>query len=211
MKPSSSYHIPVSVLLVVLSIVPLLGGVLRLHSLAVGGDVSPDNFRFFNSPLPVILHIVSASVFCILGAFQFPQYFRNRWPNWHRSSGRALVIFGFVAASTGVWMTLYYKIPSPLQGDSLYLTRMLVGSAMSVSIVLALIFIVHRNIPLHRAWIIRAYALGQGAGTQALFFIPVMVIVGDVTGNLRDVLMISAWVINCIVAELIIRFGVRKS
>jgi hypothetical protein len=102
---------------------------------------------------------------------------------------------------------LFYNIPNSLQGKPLYLIRLLVSSTMAVAVVLALIAILNRNIPSHRAWIIRAYALGQGAGTQALIFIPLMLVVGEVTGQLRDILMIAAWVINFIVGEFIIRVG----
>ncbi len=96
------------------------------------------------------------------------------------------------------------KIPSSLQGISLYYMRILVGCAMSASIVLALISIMKNDITSHRTWVIRAYALGQGAGTQVLVFIPFMLAMGDVTDFIRDMLMISAWVTNSIFAELII-------
>ncbi|MFT6864468.1 MAG: hypothetical protein ACJAVK_003034, partial [Akkermansiaceae bacterium] len=52
---------------------------------------------------------------------------------------------------------------------------------------------------------IRAYALGQGAGTQVLVSIPWLVTVGEPSGFTRDVLMTLAWVINVFVAEWIIR------
>jgi hypothetical protein len=205
----SNFKVPT--LLILLSLVPLLAGIIRIHGLAVGGEITPENVRFFNSPLPIIFHILSASFFCILGAFQFPQYFRNRWPNWHRLSGRALMFFGLISALSGVWMTLFYQIPNPLQGNALYWARLLVGSTMLISLILSLISVMKRNIQSHRAWIIRAYALGQGAGTQVLIFIPVMLVVGDVTGYLRDILMIMAWAINFIIAEFIIRVGIQKN
>ncbi len=58
--------------LLVLSIVPLAAGAFRLSQLAGGAAITPANARFFASPLPVVLHIVSAAVYAILGAFQFP-------------------------------------------------------------------------------------------------------------------------------------------
>src|SRR5512141_3017262 len=64
--------------LILLSIIPLAGGVFRLNQLASGAGITPANARFFASPLPVVLHIVGASVFALLGAFQFVTRFRNR-------------------------------------------------------------------------------------------------------------------------------------
>ncbi|MDO9176748.1 MAG: DUF2306 domain-containing protein [Agitococcus sp.] len=203
MKSSSSHYFRVPAILIALSIIPILAGMVRVHGV-VAGELTTENARFFMSPIPIIFHIITASFFCILGAFQFPQYYRHRWPNWHRLSGRALIICGLASALSGLWMTLFYPIPSPLQGNSLYYVRILVGCAMSASIVLALISIMKRDVSAHRAWVIRAYALGQGAGTQVLVFIPFMIAMGEVTGFLRDMLMISAWVINSMIAELII-------
>ena len=54
------------------------------------------------------------------------------------------------------------------------------------------------------AWMIRAYALAQGAGTQALIFLPVMLISGPVLGVTRDVLLSAAWVVNLVAAEWLI-------
>ena len=57
----------------------------------------------------------------------------------------------------------------------------------------------------------RAYALGQGASTQAFVGITWMLISGtEATGFLRDVLMTSAWLINLSVTEYLIR-GRSKS
>ena len=50
----------------------------------------------------------------------------------------------------------------------MWAVRLLVGSAMAASIVLAFTAIRRRDIPTHRAWMIRAYALAAGAGTQAI-------------------------------------------
>lgn len=49
------------------------------------------------------------------------------------------------------------------------------------------------------------YALGQGAGTQAIVLLPWMLSTGESGGWTRDVLMTLAWAINIVVAELLIR------
>jgi hypothetical protein len=51
---------------------------------------------------------------------------------------------------------------------------------------------------------IRAYAIGQGAGTQVIISIPWLLLAGEPTGLTRDLLMTLAWVINIVVAEKII-------
>jgi hypothetical protein len=51
----------------------------------------------------------------------------------------------------------------------------------------------------------RAYAIGQGAGTQALILIPPTTILGTIDDMTRALFMGAAWVINLAVAELLIR------
>lgn len=52
---------------------------------------------------------------------------------------------------------------------------------------------------------IRAYALGQGAGMQAVLMLPATLMVGTVLGPTRDVCMALAWFINAAFAEWILR------
>ncbi len=72
--------------LIVLSAVPVAAGAARLAQLTSGVDITPENARFFAALLPVVLHIISASLFAILGAFQFAPGFRHRSPGWGTAS-----------------------------------------------------------------------------------------------------------------------------
>ena len=194
----------VPTLLIMLSAVPVAAGTVRLVHLAGGAEITPDNARFFAAPLPVVLHIISVTLYCVLGAFQFAPDFRRRKPNWHRAAGRILVPCGLIAAISGLWMTQFYP---PVDGDGpiLYGMRLLVGSAMVLFICLGLAAILRRDIPRHRAWMMRGYALGLGAGTQALTHLPWFLfpaIQGEVT---RALSMGAGWAINVVVAEWIIR------
>ena len=57
----------------------------------------------------------------------------------------------------------------------------------------------------HRVWMVRAYALTLGAATQTVMLLPVFLIFGEVEGLATDLAFISAWVINLVVAEVLIR------
>ena len=190
--------------LLVLSALPLAAGAFRLTQLAGGADITPANARFFASPLPVVLHIVSASVFAILGAFQFASGFRRRRPGWHRAAGRLLVACGLLVGLSGLWMTLFYPRADGT-GELLYALRLLFGSAMVVSIVLGFAAIRGRDVIRHRAWMMRGYAIGLGASTQVLTQLVGALIVGP-PGELGNALLMGAgWVINLAVAEWAIR------
>src|SRR5215216_4125886 len=121
---SAAWLVPVGLL--VLSAIPLAFGAIRLTELAGGAAITPSNARFFASPLPVALHIVSATVFAILGAFQFVTGIRRRWPGWHRAAGRLLVGCGLLVGLSGLWMTLFYARADGT-GHLLYAVRLVFG------------------------------------------------------------------------------------
>jgi hypothetical protein len=152
-----------------------------------------------------VLHVVSAAVFSMVGAFQFSSGLRARRPGWHRRAGKVVGLCGLVTALSGMWMAQRYAIPRDLQGPLLQLARLLVGGGMATAILLAWSSILRREVSRHEAWMIRAYALGQGAGTQVLVLGPWMVLTGQTGGLTRDLLMILAWAVNVTFAEVIIR------
>ncbi|WP_204039243.1 DUF2306 domain-containing protein [Acrocarpospora phusangensis] len=190
--------------LLVLSAVPVAAGAFRLTQLTGGAAVTAENARFFASPIPVALHIVGATLYCVLGAFQFVPGFRRRRSGWHRAAGRLLIPCGLIAALSGLWMTLFYPRP-PGDGDLLAAFRLLFGTAMVACILLGLAAIRRRDITRHRAWMIRGYAIGQGAGTQAVTQLPLILLAGAPIETTRALLLAAAWVINLAVAEWIIR------
>jgi uncharacterized membrane protein len=190
--------------LLLLSAIPMAAGAFRLTELTGGAQITPANARFFASPLPVVLHIVSSSLFAVLGAFQFSARFRRRRPGWHRAAGRLLVPCGLLVALSALWMTLFYPRPA-LTGDLLYVLRLLFGSAMIASLVLGLTSIRRGNVTEHRAWMMRGYAIGLGAGTQVLTLLAGELIFGPPAELSGDLLRGAGWVINLAVVEWVIR------
>jgi len=190
--------------LLLLSVIPLIFGVIRLVQLASGAEITPDNARFFASPSPVIVHILSAAVYALLGALQFAAGFRRRYPGWHRAVGRFLVLCGMLVGLSGLWMTLFYPRADGA-GDLLYAFRLLFGSGMVLSIILGFAAILRRDVIGHRAWMMRAYAIGLGAGTQVLTLLAGELIAGPPDELSRALLMGAGWAINLAVAEWAIR------
>jgi hypothetical protein len=102
-------------------------------------------------------------------------------------------------------MTQFFAFPAELQGPLLYGARIILSLAMFSLIAWAIIAIRKRDMQAHGASMLRAYAIGQGASTQAFLGLGWMVAVGtEPLGLLRDCLMVTAWGVNLIVAELII-------
>ena len=191
--------------ILVYSLVPTVGGSVRVLELAGGPAIAPPNPRALADPLPISLHILTSLVFCIAGALQFLPSFRRHRPAYHRINGRVVAIAGCASAATGLWMTHVYTFLAGLQGSLLYWVRMVLGSSMMVLIVWAVIAIRSRDRFRHTASMLRAYAIGQGASTQTVLGIAWIVFAGsEATGPLRDAIMVSAWILNLAVAEVLI-------
>ncbi|MGW3787335.1 DUF2306 domain-containing protein [Micromonospora chokoriensis] len=185
--------------LILLGLIPMVAGAGRLTELSTGPVVTPANARFVADPLPVVLHVVGAVVYTILGAFQFVPSLRRR--RWHRRAGRVLVPCGLTVAFSGLWMAFAYDLPAH-DNDVLAGLRLVFGSAMAVSILLGLAAVLRREIAQHRRWMVRGYAIGLGAGTQAFTHAPYLIAVGEQPdGNVRAGLVLAGWLINLAVAE----------
>ncbi len=196
--------------LIVLSLIPVIAGAARLTELTGGAAVTPENVRFFTSPIPVVTHILTVTVYSLLGAFQFAPALRRVSPpqrgkrSWHQMAGRILVPAGLLAALSGLWMSLFYALPET-DGPALLVLRLIIGFGMLLSIILAVLAIRRRDFATHGAWMTRAYAIALGAGTQAVVLMFWMLITGPTDQTMRAVLMGASWVINLVVAEYFIQ------
>ncbi|HEY3527719.1 MAG TPA: DUF2306 domain-containing protein [Nocardioides sp.] len=197
---------PVPAALVALSAIPLAAGALRLVQLAGGPTAIPADHRFAGFPGALVAHIVGAAVFAFLGAFQFLPRLRRR--RWHRRAGRVVAVAGLVVAISALWLTLFYD-PQPGSGAVLFVLRLVFAPAMAACLVLGFTAIRRRDIAAHRAWMMRTYAIGLAAGTQAFTegigegIFGHGVLVADLSKG-------AGWVINLAVAEWLIRRPARR-
>jgi hypothetical protein len=189
--------------LILLTLIPIIAGAARVTELSGAPAITPDNARFVTSPIPVIVHIVGATLFSILGAFQFVPALRRR-NRWHRVAGRILIPAGAAVALSGIWMALFSQ-HAPGDGVAVSALRVLFGTVMLASIALGIRAIIRRNFVGHGAWMTRAYAIAVAAGTQTLVLIPQSIIFGKYDEVSRALAMGAAWVINLAIAELVIR------
>ena len=200
-RPQTGWPVPVA--LIALSLIPLAAGTLRLLQLAGGPAVIPADQRFAAFPAPLVVHIAGAALYALVGAFQFLPRFRRNHMTWHRRTGRVLAVAGLLVAGSALWMTVQYSQKAGT-GDVLFALRLVFASAMGSCLVLGVNAARAHNIPAHRAWMIRAYAIGLAAGTQA-FTEPLGAALFG-TGDVRDDLAKAAgWIINLAVAEWAIR------
>lgn len=184
--------------LLLLSALPVIGGVLRL------GDVSadPQGPLFVASAVAAAAHIVAMSTYCLIGAFQFSPALRTR-RGWHRTVGRALIPAGIVAALSAVWLAVFFG-GHPDEFASA-MVRLVFAVAMTVCLVRGAIAIRRRDFAAHGAWMTRAYAIAVSGGSQAFAVALWTIPFGEVDAFGETWLVAVGFVINSVVAELLIR------
>lgn len=190
--------------LLLLSALPVIGGALGL------GEVSADPEAALPSALSVtiVAHIVAMSMFCLLGAFQFSPALRIR-RDWHRAAGRLLIPAGFIAALSSVPLGVFFG--GPADEVAIAMVRLVVAVAMTLLLVLGAIAIRRRDFAAHGAWMTRVYAIAVSGGTQALVVLLWALPFGEVDAHGEAWLVAAGFVINSVVAELLIRRRSRGS
>jgi len=182
----------------------MLAGLSRLFSLSTGAFTLDGHERFAAEPWVASLHIIGATAFATLGAFQFVPSLRRG--EWHRIVGRLLSALGISAALAGTWMALRWA-PKAFDSAALNAIRTVVAFAMVTFIVLGFITARRRQFEAHRAWMLRAYALFLGAGTQVFTagFTALPFMQPHMTEGLAAASMAAGWIINALVAEWMLR------
>ena len=190
--------------LLVLSAVPMIAGISRLLSLSTGRFTLDGHERFSADPWTAALHMIGATAFATLGAFQFVPSLRRG--AWHRIAGRVLSVLGIGAAIAGTVMALRWA-PKAFDSAALNAVRAVVAIAMVLFIVFGVITARRRDFEAHGAWMLRAYALFLGAGTQVFTagFTALPFMQPHMSEGLATVSMAAGWIINALVAEWMLR------
>jgi uncharacterized membrane protein len=194
-----------------LGLIPLAATGVRLFDMGFATAVTPDNARFLAAPAPILMHAAGMGLYMLLGAFQFSPGLRQRFPLWHRLSGRVLIMAGLIGAVGGLWMTQTYP-SQPANPPELYGFRLTFGLAFILCLALGLRAILRRDVANHRAWMMRAYAIGMGAGTTVFTFgAAILLTGGDPSDQAFALATAAGWIINLTVAEWLIHRATRRT
>ncbi len=204
-KRNNPWRTPI--LLWLLGAAVTLSAVARLVSMAQGAamDTLPDDHvdkHYLQHAIVVLLHLVPGLAFVLLGPVQFSTQLRKRYPKWHNRAGKVFVVSGIIAGVSALWMNQTFP---PVGGILKYTSNVAFGVTLIGTLMLAMAAIWRRRVGAHRAWMMRAFAIGTGVATQRVLLVPLFIAFGDLSDTLIGAGTWAGWLLNVAVAEILIR------
>jgi uncharacterized membrane protein len=194
--------IPLVLFLAFGTAIPVLNALVQAVQIP-SGTYPDDSARLAIAPIAWFAHVLAGVAFGITGPVQFVRALRNRFGALHRVSGRIFVVSGAVLGLSG--LSLLAQVTS-VRTPVADIARGVFGLALLIALALAMAAIRDREVLRHRAWMIRAYAIGMGLAAVALVFFPIYLITGQPPmGLASDVLFVGSWALTIALGEMVIR------
>lgn len=197
-----SRPIPLALFLAFGTAIPVLNALVQVVQIP-SGTYAADSVRLAIAPFAWFAHVLAGVAFGITGPLQFVRALRNRFGRIHRVSGRIFVVSGAILGLSGLSLLAQVtSVRTPLAD----IARGLFGLALLIALAIAMAAIRNREFLRHRAWMIRAYAIGMGLGAVALVFFPIYLVTGQPPmGMASDILFVASWAMTTVLAEVVIR------
>jgi uncharacterized membrane protein len=154
---------------------------------------------FLARPWGIYPHVLFGGVALLLGLVQFRRGILARWPRVHRVLGSVYVVAALTTGAAGLYMSRF--------AFGGWITRIGFGAlavALQTTTAFAYLRIRQRNIPAHREWMLRSYALIFAAVTLR---IELPLLQGMLNGFAPAYTVVAwlSWVPNILGAELYVR------
>ncbi len=219
-----SLLIPVLVVLVIIGVVTTIARGLFLadlgarmeptrHKILVSFRIFPSqriaevkefDSRFGANPSITMLHILPGGFFLTFALLQFSPRIRTRHIQFHRWSGRIVLLVGLASAIAG----LYFGILMPFAGLPETFAILLFGGLFLAALIRAFIAIQKKQVALHREWMIRAFAVAVGISSVRIVGILADIALTPAGFGSKEIFVISlwtGWILTVAAAELWIR------
>lgn len=194
--------IPLVLALTLCTFIPVMMAAVRVVQIPLGA-LPEDSLRLAATPVAFFLHSLAGVLFGVLGPLQFVRALRFRYGTLHRWAGRAFALAGAGLALSR--LALLLQVQSITTG-LLDAARGVFGLALIAALVRGVAAARSNDMRLHRAWMIRAYAIGMGTGIVALAMFPLYLITGEPpTGLASDIVVVGMWLLNIALGEWVVR------
>lgn len=158
--------------------------------------------------LGIGLHFAMGGIILVLGSIQLINKLRDRFPAFHRWTGRIYVTACILAALGGL---VFIFTTGTIGGTIMNIGFALYGICMLVAGILTWRYAVTKRVKLHRAWALRLYALAIGSWLYRMdygFWFQLAHGVGhghNFSGPFDHIMAFFFYIPNLLVAELFIR------
>jgi uncharacterized membrane protein len=194
--------IPLVLALAFFTAIPVLTALINVMQIP-SGAYPADSAHLAVAPVSWFAHALAGVTFGITGPAQFLRALRHRFGALHRLSGRIFVLSGAILGLSGLSLLAQVESQRTPVAD---IARGLFGLALLIALALAMAAIRDRDFLRHRAWMIRAYAVGMGLGTVGLVFFPIYIVTGQPPiGLASDILFVASWGLSIALGEVVIR------
>lgn len=173
-------------------------------------DLSIFDGRYGAHPLATVLHVLPGGLFLLLAPLQFSPWVRSRFIQFHRWSGRVLVLAAITAASTG----LYFGLSMPFAGPGESVPIALFGGLLLYALGKAVVAIRGGQVARHREWMIRAFALALAVSTVRIVGAVLDLTMTPAGFGPRPMFVIAiwtGWVVTLGAAEIWVRYTRSRS
>ncbi|WP_374678001.1 DUF2306 domain-containing protein [Piscinibacter sp.] len=194
--------IPLVLALAFCTFIPVMMATVRVVQIPLGA-LPEDSLRLASAPVALFFHSLAGALFGVSGPLQFVRAVRRRFGALHRLAGRVFVLAGAALAVSG--LALLMQVESITTGV-LDTARGVFGLALIAALVLGAAAARTHDMRRHRAWMIRAYAIGMGTGPVALVMFPLYLITGEPPAGLAsDIVVVGMWLLNIALGEWVVR------
>jgi uncharacterized membrane protein len=193
---------PLLMTLAICTCIPVVMAAFRVVQIPLGA-LPEDSLRLASAPIAYFVHALAGVLFGVLGPLQWVRAVRLRFGTLHRLAGRVFAVAGAGLALSGLGLLLQVESITTGLLDG---ARGVFGLALLAALVRGVAAARAHDMLRHRAWMIRAYAIGIGTGTVALVMFPIYLITGEpVRGLASDIVVVGMWLINIAVGEWCVR------
>jgi hypothetical protein len=189
-----SRPLPLALALAFCTFIPVMLAAVSAVQIPLGA-LPEDSLRLASVPVSFFVHSLAGVLFGVLGPLQFVRALRRRFG--------VFALAGTALALSGLGLLLQVE---SLNTGLLDAARGLFGLALLAALVQGVVAARSHDMPGHRAWMIRAYAIGMGTGPVALFMFPVYLITGKpLMGLASDLAVVGVWLLTIAVGEWVAR------
>jgi hypothetical protein len=151
----------------------ILGDSIERSKFAIGAitgqipaEINPFIDRYTAHPWQTLAHTGSGMIFSVLGPMQFMSPIRDNFRVIHRISGRIFLPFGILSGIAALIMGLSFPVWG--MGWNQIITTV-AAAFMVFAFIKAFTHIRKREIPAHRRWMMRGFAIGMGVALFRVF------------------------------------------